>query len=97
MENEGRRDQTEAGDPFSVFGELVNIRSENRYGLHLFQSKLKELIFEVTTTKTIENGVDEAGKKLIKEAVEIYIKNTQRRLRAHNLINAVREARNRQG
>ena len=97
MANEERHDQTEAGDPFSVFGELVNIHSESKRGVHLFQSKLNELLFELTMTKGEKCGVNETEKKLIKEAMTIYADNMARRQRAHDLINTAREAHDRQG
>lgn len=96
MENDGKHNQTEVGDPFSVFAELEVIRQESRQGLHLFQSKLNELLLELTMTKGRGGGINETEKKLIKETMEIYANNIERRQRGYTLINAVREARNRQ-
>ena len=97
MVDEERNHQTEAGDPFSVFGELTNINSEAKHGLHLFSSKLNELLLEVTMTKNGEDGISESERQLIQEAIGIYASNMERLQRAHNLIDAAREAHNKQG
>lgn len=96
MENGKKHGEVEIGDPFSVFAELEIIRQESRQGLHLFQSKLNELLLECTMTKGQENGVNETEKRLIREAMEIYANNTERLQRGRNLINAAREAHDRQ-
>lgn len=97
MADEERNPQTGAGDPFSVFGELVNISSEAKHGLHLFSSKLNELLLEVTMTKNGKDGISETERQLIKEAMELYANNMERLQRGRDLINAAREAHNRQG
>ncbi len=96
MADEERNYQTEAGDPFSVFGELVNINSEAKHGLHLLSSKLNELLLEVTMTKNGKDGISETERQLIKEAVELHADNMKRLQRGRDLINAAREAHNRQ-
>lgn len=91
-----RNNQTEAGDPFSVFAELENSVLEGKRGLHLFSSKLNELLFEATMTKNGKNGISKTEKQLIREIAEIYTNNMERAQRARDLINAAREAHDRQ-
>lgn len=91
MGNEARHDQTEAGDPFSVFGEIVYIKKGLEAGIYKYRSKIKEgrLAKTVMGCHPTEDQTSEFL-RIAREAAQISTRNLTLRNRVYEIESQIR-------
>jgi hypothetical protein len=96
MVDEERNHQTEAGDPFSVFGELAQLDLEIQHNSTILASKVRELIFRFTIKKGQKPKLvlSAAERGLLSDIKEMYRDKTQLQKRGTGLIETIQESHN---
>jgi hypothetical protein len=92
MAGEERNNQTVAGNPFSVYGELASLDSEIQHNSTILASKVRELIFRFTMKKGQKTKLvlSATERGLLSDIKEMYRNKTQLQKRGNNLIETIR-------